>query len=108
MTNSYALYKSINLDKSTTKDTKSTVTSAGETGKLIDKGEICSISFSDDENFDDSWDNNREANFKDEHYKEKLMSLLNKEFVQVGIYLCINLILIINNKTYLLIIISYD
>lgn len=85
MTNSNALYKSVNLDKSTTKNIKPTVTSAAEMSKSADKGDICSISFSDDENDHDSWDNNREANFKDEHYKEKLMSLLNKEFVQVGV-----------------------
>lgn len=85
MTNSNALFKSVNLDKSTTKNIKPTVTPAEEMSKSIDKGEICTISFSDEENDHDSWDNDREANFKDENYKEKLMSLLNKEFVQVGV-----------------------
>jgi len=70
--NSNALYKSVNLEKRAEEVTKSTA-----------KDEKYGISYADDENNQECWNNQAECKLADENYREKLMSLLNKEFVQV-------------------------
>jgi len=47
------------------------------------------ISYSDDENNEDCWYSQAKAKVVDENYNEKIVSLLNKEFVQVK-YICNN------------------
>lgn len=70
--NSNALYKSVSLEKRT-----------GETTRSIIKDEKYGISYGDDENNQESWNHQAECKLVDENYREKIMSLLNKEFVQV-------------------------
>lgn len=70
--NSNASYISVSLEKR-----------AEETTKLTIKDEKYGISYGDDEINQESWNNQVEAKLVDENYKEKLMSLLNKEFIQV-------------------------
>lgn len=72
MTDSIALYKSVSLETPTAEMIKSTV-----------KDEKYGISYSDDENNQSSLNNQPEAKLVDENYKEKIMSMLNKDFVQV-------------------------
>lgn len=71
---SNALYKSVSLETSVGEITKSTV-----------KYEKYGISYSDDENNEDSLSDQPEVyELVDENYDEKITSLLNKECVQVG------------------------
>lgn len=79
MTNSNALYKSVSLETPAEEITKSTV-----------KDEKYGISYSDDDNNQEFLDNQPEVKLVDENYKEKIISMLNKEFVQVCIDYCIN------------------
>ncbi|CAH1731486.1 unnamed protein product [Aphis gossypii] len=71
MINSNELYKTVSLETPDEKITKSTV-----------KDEKYGISYSDDDIDTDSYSNRPEAKLLDENYKEKIISLLNKEFVQ--------------------------
>lgn len=71
MTNSNALYKSVNIEETAEESSKSTV-----------KDDI-GISYSDYGNSRESRSNEPEEKIVDENYKEKLVALLNKEFVQV-------------------------
>lgn len=79
MTNSNALYKSVSLETPAEEMTKSTV-----------KDEKYGISYSDDDNNQEFLDNQPEIKLVDENYKEKIMSMLNKKFVQVCIDYCLN------------------
>lgn len=72
MINSNELYKTVSLETPDEKITKSTV-----------KDEKYGISYSDDDIDTDSYSNRPEVKLLDENYKEKIISLLNKEFVQV-------------------------
>lgn len=67
------LYKTVSLETPDEKITMSTV-----------KDEKYGISYSDDDIDTDSYSNRQEAKLLDENYKEKIISLLNKEFVQVN------------------------
>lgn len=70
---SNALYKIVSLETSSEDLTKSE--------SVIE--EKYGISYSDNDNDHESWNKLPEAKLVDENYKEKIMSLLNKEFVQV-------------------------
>ncbi|XP_025202203.1 uncharacterized protein LOC112599497 [Melanaphis sacchari] len=70
-TNSNELYKTVSLETPEEEITKSTV-----------KDEKYDISYSDNDIDTDSWSNRPETKLLDENYKEKIISLLNKEFVQ--------------------------
>lgn len=72
MANSNALYKSVNIEETAEESSKSTV-----------KDEKYGISYSDYGNSRESRSNEPEEKIVDENYKEKLVALLNKEFVQV-------------------------
>eukprot|EP00102_Acyrthosiphon_pisum_P020917 XP_016658127.1 PREDICTED: uncharacterized protein LOC100571197 [Acyrthosiphon pisum] len=69
--NSNELYKTVGLETSDEEITKSTV-----------KDEKYGISYSDEDIDTDSPSNRPETKLLDENYKEKIISLLNKEFVQ--------------------------
>ncbi|XP_060848211.1 dynein axonemal intermediate chain 3-like isoform X2 [Rhopalosiphum padi] len=69
--NSNELYKTVSLETSDDEITKSTA-----------KDEKYGVSYSDDDIDTDSWSNRPETKLLDENYKEKIISLLNKEFVQ--------------------------
>jgi len=71
--NSNELYKTVSLETSDDEITKSTA-----------KDEKYGVSYSDDDIDTDSWSNRPETKLLDENYKEKIISLLNKEFVQVN------------------------
>jgi len=71
--NSNELYKTVSLETSDEEITKSTV-----------KDEKYGISYSDEDIDTDSPSNRPETKLLDENYKEKIISLLNKEFVQVN------------------------
>lgn len=66
------MFKSVNLDER-----------PAETNTSSIKDKNYGISYSDDDNIQECWNNQTEAKLVDENYKEKLMALLNKEFVQV-------------------------
>lgn len=72
MFNSNKLYKSVSLETSTE--------------EITVKDEKCGISYSGDETNNESQNNQPESKFVHENYKEKIMSFLNKEFIQVYIY----------------------
>lgn len=71
--NSKELYKTVGLETSDEEITKSTV-----------KDEKYGVSYSDEDFDTDSSSNQPETKLLDENYKEKIMFLLNKEFVQVN------------------------
>lgn len=77
--------KAVSLQRSTEAITKSTV----KNEKLI-----TDISYND-ENKQESWDDPSKNQLGNEDYREKVMSWLNEEFVQVRVY--INCILVIRN-----------
>lgn len=87
ITHSNTSYKSVNLEPSAEEMTKSTV-----------KDDEYGISFSDDENNSGLRNNQPESKLVVENYKEKIISLLNNEFVQVYIFLNNNLVFIINHS----------
>jgi len=58
-------------------------TSPEEMTKSTVEHENYGISWSDDENNHESWNNQPKTKLVDENYKEKIMFLLNKEFIQV-------------------------
>lgn len=74
MTNSNASYKSVNITSSAKEMTESTA-----------NDEKYGISYSENENNEDLWNNQPESKFMDENYKENIISLLNNEFIQVFI-----------------------
>jgi len=71
--NSNELYKTVGLETSDEEITKST-----------DKDEKYGVSYSDEDIDTESSSNRPDAKLLDENYKEKIISLLNKEFVQVN------------------------
>jgi len=62
-------------------------TSDEEITKSTVKDEKYGISYSDDDVDTDSRSNRPETKLLDENYREKIISLLNKEFVQVNQYI---------------------
>lgn len=75
MSNNHCLYKSVSLKTPDDEITKSSVSD-----------EKYGIFYSDDEYNQVLSNNQSEVKLMDENYKEKIMSWLNQEFVQV--YLC--------------------
>lgn len=73
MTNSNALYKLVSLE-----------TPAEEMARSTDKDEKYGISYTtDNDNNQEFLENQPEIKLVDENYKEKIISMLNKEFIQV-------------------------
>lgn len=77
MANSNELLEPVSLNKADEENTASNF-------KL--KNQHFSISYSEDEDDQDNWNKQPKVKILDENYDEKLMSFLNKEFVQVYYY----------------------